>query len=306
MLRAETINGRLREKLQEKCVIYPQNNLRCSSVGHPCPRYVYLCITNFNDRTPPDVGLQAIFGLGNTLETHVIEKIKEAGFEVITPTERSFRIMPQNITGREDLRIKDPETGELYPVEVKSISPFEFDKLNCFDGFVRHKKPFIRAYAAQIQLYLYKYEKPFGFFALINKLTGEIKFIKVDLDYDYCEKVLQKAEYINDCLSKQTPPDACEEIGLCDNCDLQHICGQVKRIPADVELDDELENLINRKEELKAAKAEYEAIDKEIKERVGEREKIITGTYLIERKSFVKAEYTVPASTQFRINIKRL
>lgn len=304
-MNAELINDRLREKLQEKCKVYPQNNLRCSSIGHPCSRYVYLCITNFQDRTPPDVGLQAIFGLGNTLETHVIEKIKEAGFEVITPTDHSFRIEPQNITGREDLRIKD-ENGELIPVEVKSISPFEFDKLNCFDDFVNNKKPFIRAYAAQIQLYMYQFAKPYGFFALINKLTGEIKFIRIDLDYDYCEKVLQKAEYINKCLAEKTMPEACDEIGFCDHCDLQHICGQVKRIPADVELDDELENLINRKEELKAAKAEYEAVDKEIKARVGEREKVITGTYLIERKSFVKKEYTVPESTQYRISIKRL
>lgn len=306
MLNAETINDRLREKLQEKCKIYPQSNLRCSSIGHPCSRYVYLCITNFEDRTPPDVGLQAIFGLGNTLETHVIEKIKEAGFEVITPTSHSFRIEPQNITGREDLRIKDPETGELYPVEVKSISPFEFDKLNCFADFVNSKKPFIRAYAAQIQLYLYKFAKPFGFFALINKLTGQIKFIKIELDYEYCEKVLQKAEYINKCLADKTPPESCEEIALCENCDLQHICGQVKRIPADIELDDELENLINRKNELATAKKEYEAVDKEIKARVGEREKVITSSYLIERKAIEKKEYVVKARTEYRVNIKRL
>lgn len=304
-MNAEHINDRLREKLQEKCKVYPQNNLRCSSIGHPCSRYVYLCITNFQDRTPPDVGLQAIFGLGNTLESHVIEKIKEAGFEVITPTDHSFRIEPQNITGREDLRIKD-ENGELIPVEVKSISPFEFDKLNCFDDFVNNKKPFIRAYAAQIQLYMYQFAKPYGFFALINKLTGEIKFIRIELDYDYCEKILQKAEYINKCLKDKTPPESCEEFGLCENCDLQHICGNCKRIPADVEIDDELENLINRKEELKAAKTEYEAIDKEIKARIGEREKVITGTYLIERKAFEKKAFTVPASTQYRINIRRL
>ena len=206
--------------------------------------------------------------------------------------------------------LKEIKEGEYRvictPVEVKSISPFEFDKLNCFDDFVNNKKPFIRAYAAQIQLYMYQFAKPYGFFALINKLTGEIKFIRIDLDYEYCEKVLQKAEYINKCLAEKTMPEACDEIGFCDHCDLQHICGQVKRIPADVELDDELENLINRKEELKAAKAEYEAVDKEIKARVGEREKVITGTYLIERKSFVKKEYTVPESTQYRISIKRL
>ena len=130
--------------------------------------------------------------------------------------------------------------------------------------------------------------------------------IKIDLDYDYCENILKKAEYINDCLVKKTPPESCEEMGLCEHCDLQHICGQVKRVPTDIEMDDELENLINRKEELKAAKAEYESVDKAIKDRIGEREKVITGTYLIERKSFVKKAFTVPESTQWRINIKRL
>lgn len=305
-MNAEQINEKLQEKLQEKCKVYPQNNLRCSSIGHPCSRYCYLCITNFEDRTPPDAGLQAIFGLGNTLETHVIEKIKEAGYEVITPTDRGFRIQPYNITGREDLRIKDPETGELIPVEIKSISPFEFDKLNCFDDFVKNKKPFIQAYAAQIQLYMYQFAKPYGFFALINKLNGQIKFIRVELDYEFTEKILQKAEYINQCLADKTMPDACDTLDYCENCDLQHICGNVKRIPADVELDDELENLINRKEELKVQKREYDEVDAEIKKRVGEREKVITGSYLIERKAFERKGFTVAASTQYRINIKKL
>lgn len=303
---AQQINDKLKEKLQEKCKIYPQNNLRCSSIGHPCSRYVYLCITNFADRKPPDVGLQAIFGLGNTLEAHVIEKIKEAGFEVLTPTSHSFRIEPQNITGREDLRIKDPETGELFPVEVKSISPFEFDKLNGFSDFVNNKKPFIRAYAAQIQLYLYHFAKPYGFFALINKLNGEIKFIRVDLDFDFTEKLLQKAEYINHCLEIREAPEATDEIAVCEGCDLQHICGQCRRVPSDIEVDGELDELIERKEQLATAKREYEDVDKQIKARVGERSKIITGKYLVTRTSFTKKAFTVPESVQYRVNIKRL
>lgn len=213
-MNAETINNALRYKLQEKCKVYPQHNLRCSSIGHPCARYVYLSITNWEDKPAPDVGLQGIFGLGNTLETHVIEKIKEAGFEVITPTTHSFRIEPQGITGREDLRIKDPETGELIPVEVKSISPFEFDKLNCFEDFVNHKRYYIRQYAAQIQLYMLKFGKEYAFFALINKLTGEIKFIRCEFDYDYCESILSKADYINECLANKTPPCARSDTSL--------------------------------------------------------------------------------------------
>lgn len=306
MLSAEEINGKLRDKLQEKCVIYPQNNLRCSSIGHPCWRYVYLSITNWEDRPAPDVGLQGIFQLGNTLEAHVIEKIKEAGYEVITPTTRSFRIDPQGITGREDLRIKDPETGDLIPVEVKSISPYEFDRLNSFDDFVKNKKPFIRAYAAQIQLYMLKFGKEYGFFALINKLTGEIKFIRCEFDYDYCEEILVKAEFINKCLEDRTLPDATDEIGLCESCDLKHICGQCKRTPATFEFDGELDGLIRRKQELSAAIAEYKEVSDLIKDIVGDREKIITGDYLIERKAIAKEEYTVAARTEYRINIKRL
>ena len=80
---AEQINAALSEKLKEKCVIYPQNNLRCSSVGHPCNRYVYLCITNYADRKPPDETLQSIFAVGNALEALVIEKVKEAGYKKV-------------------------------------------------------------------------------------------------------------------------------------------------------------------------------------------------------------------------------
>lgn len=71
-------------------------------------------------------------------------------------------------------------------------------------------------------------------------------------------------------------------------------------------MDGELEALIARKEELAEAKREFEEVDRRIKEIVGERDKIITGTYLVERRCFVKKAFTVPESTQYRISIKRL
>lgn len=250
--------------------------------------------------------MQGVFEIGKALEDHVVKRVKDAGYEVITPTYRSFRIEPQNITGRDDLRIKDTETGDLIPVEVKSVIPYVFDKLNKFEDFVNHKKAHIRAYAAQMQLYMLHFGKEYGFFALINKQDGRIKFIRCDFDYDYCEKILSKADYINDCLTAKEPPEACDEIGLCENCDLAHICGTCKRTAVDVELDDELDKLINRKTELAKAVNEYYAVDNEIKARVGEREKVLTGDYIIERKPVSKEAYTVPASTYYRLNIKRL
>lgn len=304
---AEQINAKLFKAKADKIQVYPCNNLRASNLGHPCERYLYLLIKHWDEQKPHDVGLQNIFDLGNTLEEHTIKNIKEAGFEVVTPTVRSWKVEVKNgiITGREDIRIKD-ENGELLPVEIKGLSPFEYAKLNSVDDFLNSKKTYIRGYPAQLFIYMLRFGKEKGYFALTNKLTGETKFIEVPLDYDYGEQMLSKAERIYDALEKNEPPAACDDIATCENCPLAHICGEVRRVPTDIDIDDELDELIDRKQELAEAKKQYEEVDKQIKAKVGEREKVITGHYLIERKATVRKAFTVPESTQYRMTIKRL
>ncbi len=306
-MNATEINAKIFKAKADKITVYPVRNLRASNLGHPCERYLYLLIRHWDEQKPHDVGLQNIFDLGNTLEEHTIKSIKEAGFEVFTPTQRSWKLDVKGgiITGREDIRIKD-ENGELLPVEIKGISPFEFDKLNSVDDFLKSKKSYIKGYPAQLFVYMLHFGKEKGFFALTNKLTGETKFIDVPFDYDLGEKYLSKAERIYEALENDEPPEACEEISFCENCGLAHICGECRRTPTDIDLDDELDALINRKNELAPFKKEYDQVDKEIKSKVGEREKIITGEYLIERKGFLKKGFTVPEKMQYRINIKRL
>lgn len=306
-MNATEMNAKLFKAKADKIQVYPCNNLRASNLGHPCERYLYLLIRSWEEQKPHDVGLQNIFDLGNSIEEYTINNIKEAGFEVVTPTVRSWKVEVKGgiITGREDIRIKD-ENGELIPVEIKGLSPFEFDKLNTIEDFFKSKKAYIRGYPAQLFVYMLKFGKEVGFFALTNKLTGETKFIEVHLDYDYGEQMLSKAERVYKALAENTPPDACDDVSVCENCSLAHICGECRRVPADIDLDEELDELINRKQELAAAKKEYDKVDAEIKAKVGEREKVITGEYLIERKSFVKKAFTVPESVQYRLTIKRL
>lgn len=304
---AKQINEQLFQAKANKITIYPVNNLRASNLGHPCERYLFLLIRHWDEQKPYDVGLQNIFDLGNTLEEHTIKNIKEAGFEVVTPTVRSWKIDVKGgiITGREDIRIKD-ENGELIPVEIKGISPFEYDKLNSIEDFLKSKKTYIQGYPAQLFIYMLRFGKEKGFFALTNKLTGETKFIEVPFDYEYGEQMLSKAERVYAALSADEAPDACDDISVCEGCSLAHICGMVRRKPADVDLDDELDELITRKQELASAKKEYEDVDRQIKARIGERDKIITGAYLIERKAIEKQAYTVQARTEYRVTIKRL
>ena len=304
-MNAAEINAKLFKAKADKITNYPCRNVRASAIGHPCERFIYLSITNWQDKKPHDVGLQNIFDLGNTLEEHTIKNIKEAGFEVITPTVRAWNIDKPYISGREDIRIKD-ENGELLPVEIKGISPFEYDKLNTIDDFKNSKKAYIKGYPAQLQIYMLHFGKEKGFFAITNKLTGETKFIEMQFDYDYCESLLQKAERIYKAIEDGTPPEACEDISYCEGCALAHVCGECRRVPADVDLDEELDKLIECKQELAAAKAEFDKIDKEIKAKVGEREKVITGGYLIQRNKVERKGYTVPDSVYYKLNIKRL
>lgn len=304
-MNAIEINDKLKESLEKQIKVYPCKNLRASNLGHPCERYLYLLIKHWDEQKPHDAGLQSIFNLGNKLEEFTIDNIKKAGYEVITPTERSWKIDKPFITGREDVRIKD-ESGNLLPVEIKGLSPIEFDKLNSIQDFFNSKKAYIRAYPAQLMIYLYYFEKEKGFFALTNKLTGQTKFIEVVLDYEYTEQLLQKAERIYKALEEGKEPEACEDCSVCQNCPLAHICGQINRVSADIEFDGELEELINRKNELKEATAELYEVDARIKEIIGERENVITGTYQILRKAIEKKEYTVPARTEYRLQIKKL
>lgn len=302
---AQEINERLAAAKQEKIKVYPCRNLRASNIGHPCERYLYLLLTRWEDQQPHDISLQNIFDLGNTLEAHTISNLKEAGYEVITPTQWSFQIGNPLITGREDLRIKD-EKGELIPVEVKGISPIEFKKLNTVEDFLYSKRYYIRQYPAQLQIYMYHFNKLYGFFALTNKLTGETKMIRMDFDWDMADELLKKAERIYKAIEDKKMPDAVEDMMMCEGCKLSHICGIHRGLEPDVEIDSELNGLITQKYELKKYVDQYSEIDKAIKGKVGDREKVITGDYLVQRKCVQKKSYTVLERTEYRLQIQRL
>ena len=232
----QEMNNKIKENKQSKIKLYPCNNLRASNIGYPCERYLYLSIKNWEDKKLYTETTQCIFDLGNKIEEYVIQTLKDAGFEVITPTVRAWKVEKPLITGREDLRIK-LEDGQFYPVEVKGLSPQEWDKLNSVQDFLNSKRYYVRAYPAQLYVYMYQFGKEKGYFALCNKLTGEIKLIEVLFDYEYAEKILQKAERIYKCLEKNELPASCDDISVCEYCDLAHVCtANIKRVETDVDI----------------------------------------------------------------------
>jgi len=309
MLTAGYIAEKISDFVKSEIKVYPVNNLRASNIGHPCERYLYLLIKHWDEQQPHDEGLQNIFDFGNSVEEYTIKKLKDAGLEIITPTQRSWKVENPFITGREDIRIKDPEDGQLYPAEIKGLSPFEWERLNSIEDFYNSKRYYVRGYPSQLMVYCWKFEKEKGFFILTNKLTGKIKIIEVPFDWDRADALLKKGERIYKALADQsgkTVPAACEDITVCEECAMRHLCSaSIERPEMDID-DGELEALIDRKGELAAAYKEYNETNDKIKAAVGDRDKVLAGKYVVTAKNIERKEYVVKARTERRITVTRL
>lgn len=309
MLTAEYISKKIDDFVRSEIKVYPCNNLRASNIGHPCERYLYLLIKHWDKQDPHDVGLQNIFDFGNSVEAYTIQKLKDAGLEVITPTQRSWKVENPLITGREDVRIKDPEDGQLYPAEIKGLSPYEWERLNSIDDFYNSKRYYVRGYPAQLMVYCWKFEKEKGFFVLTNKLNGCIKIIEVPFDWDRADAILKKGERIYAALADDTGrtiPDACDDISVCGECSMRHLCtAEHSRVEAEID-DGELEDKINQRMELAPYKKEYEAVDADIKALMHDRDRVLAGQFLVEKKVIHKREYVVKARDEARVTIRRI
>jgi len=309
MLTAGYIADKISAFVKSEIKVYPVNNLRASNIGHPCERYLYLLIKHWDEQQPHDEGLQNIFDFGNSVEEYTIKKLKDAGLEIITPTQRSWKVENPFITGREDIRIKDPKDGQLYPAEIKGLSPFEWERLNSIEDFYNSKRYYVRGYPSQLMVYCWKFEKEKGFFVLTNKLTGKIKIIEVPFDWDRADALLKKGERIYAALadeSGKTVPAACDDITVCEECAMRHLCSASIERP-DMDIDDgELEALIDRKGELAAAYKEYNETNDKIKAAVGDRDKVLAGKYVVTAKNIEKKEYVVKARTERRVTVTRL
>lgn len=309
MLTAQYIADRVDDFVKSEIQVFPCNNLRASNIGHPCERYLYLLIKHWDEQQPHDEGLQNIFDLGNSVEAYTIQKLKDSGLEVITPTVRSWKVENPFITGREDIRIKDPEDGQLYPAEIKGLSPYEWDRLNCVEDFYNSKRHYVRGYPSQLLVYCWKFEKEKGFFILTNKLTGKLKTIEVPFDWERADALLKKGERIYAALDDPTGkkiPAACDDVSVCERCSLHHLC-TAKIDRAEIDIDDgELEDLIDRKAALKPYVDQHQELDYEIKKKVGARDKVLAGKYIVTAKLVSKREYTVAARTERRLIISHL
>ena len=121
--------------------------------------------------------------------------------------------------------------------------------------------------------------------------------------------VVKKGERVYAALADptgKTVPAACDDISVCENCGLCHLCtAQIERPSMDVD-DGELESLIDEKASLKPYVDKHKQLEEEIKKKVGERERVLAGKYVVTAKIISKKEYTVAARQERRLTVSRL
>lgn len=291
------------ESKERKIKGYPVNSNRASDLGVPCVRYHVLNRTRWQEKSLHDVGLQFVFDMGNEIEEIVLKELAEAGIKVIEQ-QRSFEWKEYAITGHIDGKLLSD--NQVYPMEIKSCSPFVFKAINTIDDLKRGKYGYIRKYPVQLNLYLLMDGKEKGVFLFKDKVSGAIKEIWMDIDYELGEEILQRAKAINEHVAAGTLPPPISEEMWCDGCSFSHIC-LPDQIGKEVEVDTgELSTMLDRLEELKPLKSEYEEIDDQVKKIVEGREKILAGNYFITGKWMERKATQIAASKYWRKSIKRI
>lgn len=277
---------------ERKIKQYPVNSNRASDLGIPCVRYHVLNRTRWQEKSLHNVGLQMIFDMGNEIEEIVLKELAEAGVKVIEQ-QRSFEWRDYQITGHIDGKILNED--DVFPLEIKSCSPFVFKAINSIDDLKNGKYGYLRKYPVQLNLYLLMDGKERGVFIFKDKTSGAMKEIWMEVDYELGEETLKRAEAINKHVAEGTMPPPIGEEMWCEGCAFAHIC-LPEQIGKEVEVDHgELAIMLDRLEELKPVVKEYEEIDEKVKEAVQGHEKILAGNWFIQGKWLDKKSYDIPA-----------
>ena len=247
---------------------YRPKSHHISSVGHPCPRFLYYSIHDWEKRAEVSPSLQAIFNCGKKLETPIICHFNEHVGPRCTPKYTiieqqksvSDKLMDQyNITGTQDGTLA-VDTDERYvtrlgPIDGKTCSANMYRIFNEFDLNSLKRFHWTYKYIAQIMLYAFADNFPQGYLFFISKQSPfyDWKIIPVPVDFGYIDEILARVKHVNECLEMEEEPERINQPFWCKTCDFEHYCMPeiVSTGDSVMNENEELQELLNRYNELK-------------------------------------------------------
>jgi hypothetical protein len=302
----------------------PHRHVYASS-WRPCARrMVYDCVQP--DQLPPwPPEVLAKFRRGDDRERDLLADLirigrdAEPAFTVISQQQR-FELRDRKsrvaIVGKVDARLD--LNGAQPPVEVKAWAPTLVERIETFSDLFEN--PWTRGGGYQLLSYLYGAGEPYGFILLDR--SGLPRLLPVELNdenLDRMESFLSTAQLVLDHVDAGTLPDYHDDPAECRRCPWYgQTCNPPLSASAALLLTDpDLEASLERREQLKPAGDEYNALDKALKERLRGVESGIAGKFQIlgrwskssrvDLPAAIKKQYTITdPHGRFTLDITRL
>lgn len=279
----------------------PQHSNRISGLGHPCARYLTYCRTHWSELGGVDLFLKGIFETGNELEP-VIERIISRAGQKADPRWRLVGAqMPivdkffaeHQITGTIDGKLQIDLDGEWInhaAADIKTCSPFTFDRFSSPEDLLRDDAHFGYRWYAQLTMYAFGMNLEHAALIMVNKTNlFNVKVICWKIDYELCESLVQKADEINFAVDKwrvrdddERHPEKINRPKLCSDCKVAHICNPKIVHEQEAVFDDaEAEGLIAERFEHEEASERHKQVSEELKKVLPRAPILIVGPFVV-------------------------
>lgn len=257
-------------------------------LGFECDSYQVLSRLHPELKPLPEPALLKIFRASGEWETPNLDLIKRAEGIHIQEQGRPYEWPDKQISGKIDAKIgfrlktmNEPDLRAILPswtekkrvpLEHKALSPNTFravKKLKDEGGsLLKSKYGWMQKYPGQLTIYELMDASEFGIWFFFEKVTGDFFFWLTELDLEYAESLVKRAERTNDAVSKKTIP-APVLTPLCEGCDFEKtFCFPGRDFGAGYDIrvnEEEMNETIRRFLELKPVAKEFEELEESIR-----------------------------------------
>jgi hypothetical protein len=316
------------EKIKEKYqpVQYPIHSNRCSTLGHPCLKFLVHERLDWNLKAPIPYKTLMKMEMGKLIERQTIIELLQAGFDIIHQ-QMPYFLRDYQISGKIDGKILF--NGKVYPIEIKSMESWNLKKFNKAEDLLNADKFYYQGYYHQLNLYLYmmhlQNEKIENGIFILRGFDGSWKEIHMQLNEEKALEILEKAKIINEHVEKKTYPTPLwksnpDKLDVCFSCSYKHIClTEAKGFEKVIfQNDDELLSLLQERAELEEYAKRYEELTEKIKEAFyipkekqlemlnqNENEKLyVIDRFIIKQKLYWHTEYQIPKEIKQQYAVK--
>jgi CRISPR/Cas system-associated exonuclease Cas4 (RecB family) len=240
-----------------------------------------------------DDQFQGILETGTDLEPLISRIVSKAG-EVGEPP---FRIVGTQMPTKDNLLDRHKISGTIDGfwqvrsngewktegvVDVKTSNPNIFRNLVDYTSLANYS--WTRKYRGQLMLYALAHNLEKCVILFVNKSNlYEMKIIEFDVDFAYCERLIQKADEVNLAVECEEAPDKLNSPDECPRCAFAHIClpdytpgGNMKMVN-----DEELIGVLDRLRELEDEKKEIKQLEKQRDVILVKGQDVIAGQHVI-------------------------